>query len=448
VSILEIALVSVLVALTGGAVLVAYRSKDKTLFWNPLTMFAGTFTYYFIIGPLLALGFGQTTMYGIDLRDVMWKPWLAGAVGLASIYVGFSIRIKIPKKRLVEGMTPAVKAVLKRSFILLFGLGLVGFAYDAYVSGLPITTMLMPVHRGLADDVSAVEREGFAAGNYLLLLIDAFIPALCVLCAATVELPLIYRLLAVGIPALQVELFYASWGYRHRIITLLVSLAATTFLLRGKRPSPGLILVGVSVMLLIAGTIVFTRSYGAGLDIRQLSGMKFSQVFLGGFNDSGTFFTTALVMDSFPTTFHFVGLAPVWIALTIPIPRRIWPSKPMPEFLDQLAYLTGTQGQACPVVGEHYMMAGWPGIVIGGLIIGIIYRRFWDFYRSNPRNPMVIAVYAVSWALCFPVINRGYLAQTLMEFFFTLLPLALLYIFSRAALTLRARSAPLVPFNP
>jgi hypothetical protein len=105
--------------------------------------------------------------------------------------------------------------------------------------------------------------------------------------------------------------------------------------------------------------------------------------------------------------------------------------------LEQFSYLTGTNGQAVPIVGEHYMMAGWTGIILGGIIVGIIYRRFWDFYRSNLRNPMVIAIYAVSWALCFPVVNRGYLAQTLMEFFFDLMPLVALFWICRRSMRIR-----------
>ena len=445
----EILLVTGLTFLVGGAFFVAYRSKDKTLFWSPPTIFAAVFAYYFILGPLISLGFDQTSIYGIDLRDVMWKPWLAGFLGLSAIYGGFAIRFRRRRVALEQGMTPNTKVILRRSVFVLFGLGLVGFAYDVYVTGQPLTSLLLPIHSSGVADVAEVEREGFAAGNYLLLLIDVFIPALCVLCAATAELPALIRLLVVGLPALQVELFYSSWGYRHRIISVITSLAATQYLLRGKRPSPGFLILASSFMVLLAGAIVLTRSYGAGLDLRQLTGTKFSQVFMGGFSDSGTFFTTALVMDSFPTTFHFVGLNPVWIAITLPIPRRLWPDKPLPEFLEQFEYLTGTRGQAVPVVGEHYMMAGWIGVILGGLVIGLIYRRFWDFYRSNPGNPMVIAVYSVAWALCFPVVNRGYLAQTLMEFFFTLLPLAALYWLARKSMTVHSRRYPkLVPAVP
>jgi hypothetical protein len=426
----EILLVGVLAVLIGGPFWVSYRSKDKTLFWSPLTMFAGVFSYYFLIGPLIALGFGTTSFYGIEFRPMMWKPWLAGLLGLGSIYLGFAIRTKQFRARLATGLAAQQRRRLGWAFAVFLALGLLGFGYVTYTSGQSLLSMLLPVHSGAAD-IATAEREGFAAGNYVFLLINLFIPGICLLVALTAERPLIHRIFIIGAPVLIVMLFYTSIGFRHRIVVLLVSLAATAHLLRGKRPSPVVLLVGAASIVLLSGLIVLTRSYGMGLDLTQIKDLSFLEIFLGGFNDAGTFFTTALVIDSFPGTFAYVGLNPLWIAVTIPVPRSLWPGKPLPDFLQYFEYLMGTQGQAVPVVGEHYMMAGWIGIVIGGLIIGIIYRCFWEFYRANPRNPLVVVMYAVSWALIFPVVNRGYLAQTLMEFFFDFLPLVVLYLSSR-----------------
>jgi hypothetical protein len=141
-------------------------------------------------------------------------------------------------------------------------------------------------------------------------------------------------------------------------------------------------------------------------------------------------------MESIPAHLPYIGFEPLWIAATIPIPRALWLGKPEPNYLWALNELSGTQGQAVPAPGEHYMMFGWFGVILGGLIIGIIYRGFWNFYRANPDNPIVVVIYAVSYGLCFPLINRGYLAQSLMEYFFALLPLVLLYAASRASMAL------------
>ena len=424
----EILLVAGLVLLIGRQFWQAYRSKDETLFWSPLTLFSAIFAYYFVVGPLISLLLGNTSGYGIQFRDIMWKAWLAGLLGLGAIFAGFALPAMPWRTKLNEGFTPDFRRRLRRFCFLLTGFGLVGFVYDAYVSGQSLGMLLLPFHRGGNLEADVAGHEGLAAGNYLFLLINVFIPAMALWCALQADQPWRRWIPLVVLPAVQIAFFYSSMGFRHRIVIMILSMAATTYLMQRKRPHLWTILLAAVGMLLMAGLIVLTRTYGMGLDLSQIAGMGLIDILLGGFNDAGTFFTTALVIDSIPKTFPYVGLNPLWIALTIPIPRSLWPDKPLPIFLQYFQYLTGTMGQAVPVVGEHYMMGGWIGLLIGGLLIGMLYRRFWEFYRANPGNPLVIVLYAVSWALIFPVINRGYLAQTLMEFFFDLLPLVVLYL--------------------
>ena len=455
-SFLEIILVGVMTLLVAAPFGIAYRSKDQTLFWNPLTLFATVFAYYFVVGPLISVAFHHTFAYGMDLRDMMGNAWMAGILGLGSIYAGFAFKVRPYRTKLVEKLGAPLRKRLWTNYALLAGLGLVGFLYCAYVSGQSLADLLQPFHQS-AEEAGNAEREGLAAGNYVFLLINLFIPASCLLAVLTHGKPLKQRIWIVGLPVLAVALFYMSVAFRHRIVTLILSLAATIYLLQRKRPAPATLLVGAAGIVLLSGFIVLTRSYGRGLDLSQLQNLSLLEVFLGGFGDAGTFFTMGLVIDSFPSVVPYVGLDPFWIALTIPVPRALWPDKPYAVFLDYFEFITGTRGQAVPVTGEHYMMAGWFGVILGGIVLGLIYRRFWEFYRANPRNPFVVTMYAVAWALIFPVVNRGYLAQTLMEFFFDLLPLVILFLISRKAMlapATRARqrasvssqnTAPLVP---
>jgi hypothetical protein len=214
------------------------------------------------------------------------------------------------------------------------------------------------------------------------------------------------------------------------------ALSATIFLCRRARPNVFALVGGCAGLVMAAGLIVLTRSYNQGLDLSRVQGKGVLDIFMGGFNDAGTFFTLVMAMDWIPTNMPFIGFEPFWVAATIPIPRALWATKPEPTYLWALNDLAGTQGQAVPSAGEYYMMFGWVGIVIGGLVIGMIYRGFWNFYRANPGNPIVVVIYAISFGLCFPLINRGYLAQTLMEYFFTLLPVLILFMLSRASMAL------------
>jgi O-antigen polysaccharide polymerase Wzy len=431
---LEIFIVGTLTLLVAFPIVRGYSNREKTLFWSPLTIFAAVYCYYFLIGPLICLRLGQTVAYNMDFRDSMWKAWLAGTLSLASIYTGFAVSIFHFKRRLAPEITSSHKTQLRLFCFALAAMGLVGFAYYVITTGrsvIAILTPLAPSSENLANSSS-----GLAAGNYLFLLINAFTPAICIWYVLNANKSFLARLFLVGLPAVLVVFFYTTLGFRHRIIIMAAALAATIFLLRGTRPNPLALLGGCAGLVLTAGLIVLTRTYNQGLDLSLLKGMGVVDVFLGGLNDASTFFTLAMAMDWIPAHMPFIGIEPFWVAATIPIPRALWANKPEPNYLWALNELAGTQGQAVPSPGEHYMMFGWPGIIIGGLVIGIIYRGFWNFYRANPSNPIVVVIYSVSFGLCFPLINRGYLAQTLMEYFFALLPVVALFLMSRASMTL------------
>jgi hypothetical protein len=361
----------------------------------------------------------------------MWKPWLAGCVSLASIYCGFALTVFPKWGKLPSDVTSPLRTQLFVFCVILAGLGLVGFAYIVYSSGRSAFSILTPVETDY-ENLSG-GNEGLAAGNYLFLLINAFTPALCMWYILNSKKSAIMRFLLVGPPALLVVFFFTTLGFRHRIIILSTSLAATIYLVRRNRPSPLGLLCGCAALVFSAGLIVLTRDYGHGLDLSRVNGLGVLDIFLGGFNDVGTFFTLALTMESIPKIVPFIGFEPFWIAATIPIPRALWFGKPEPSYINMINDLAGTQGQAVPAVGEHYMMFGWPGIVVGGLIFGMIYKGIWSFYRANPENPLVVVIYAVSFGLCFPLTNRGYLPQTLMEYFFALLPVVLMFLVFRAS---------------
>ena len=430
----EITLIVVLGLLVAAPLYIGFTTKDKTVFWNPLTIFATVFAYYFLIGPLIALSTGNTIAYEQNFRDVMWKPWLAGVVGLGSIYAGFAIPVFKTGRKYSEIFDDERRIQVRKFCFILFGLGMVGFAYFAIATGRSPLSILNPIAGASANTGS--DQQAIAAGNYLFLLINTFIPALCMWYALNADKPVLMRLLLVGFPVMFVVFFYTTLGFRHRIVILSLALSATAYLTQRKRPNPGTLLLGVIGLLFGAGLIVLSRSYGQGLDLSLVSGVNSFEIFLSGFNDCGTFFTLALVMDSMPQVLPFFGFQSLWVALTIPIPRALWLAKPEPDYLWAINDLAGTQGQAVPLTGEHYMMAGWFGIIIGGLLVGIIYRGFWNFYRANPSNPIVMVIYAVSFGLCFPLINRGYLAQALMEYFFALMPLVVLFWLFRSDMAL------------
>jgi hypothetical protein len=226
---------------------------------------------------------------------------------------------------------------------------------------------------------------------------------------------------------------YAKIGFRGRIVVMALACFTAYYMVRGKRPS---LLVG-SVFVLgvmsVASVIVLTRDYFVGMNLGNLAGRSFVDLFFVSFQDSVIFGTTSLLIDSVPRVTPYVGAEPLISAVVLPIPRGLWPNKPMPEYLTTINALTGTGGQAVSNIGEYYMALGWWGVVGGSMFIGWCYRNIWSWYLANRESSVAASVYALAAAMVFPLISRGYIAQFGMEVAFGLCPLIVAVSFCRNA---------------
>ena len=155
------------------------------------------------------------------------------------------------------------------------------------------------------------------------------------------------------------------------------------------------------------------------------------QVARNALSDTEVFETFGAVLDAVPGRGEeFAGADPYVYVLVQPVPRAIWPEKPMPTFLDKIARAigtpaAGTAGAAVPHFGEYYLAFGWPGLLLGMLAFGVAVRTLWAWYLADPRNPWRQVVFAVSNAFLVQVIIRGYSPQIVQEWFFIIGPAAL-----------------------
>lgn len=114
--------------------------------------------------------------------------------------------------------------------------------------------------------------------------------------------------------------------------------------------------------------------------------------------------------------------------LAWPIPRSIWPDKPLSmgvrylfEFEGALFETTYSVGSL--LVGEFYWNFGWLGIVAGMLLVGMIVKHMAERTRTYIQNEYSFACYA-TWMLTFPMFIRGATANNLAYALFTkILPL-------------------------
>lgn len=191
--------------------------------------------------------------------------------------------------------------------------------------------------------------------------------------------------------------FYAS--SRSEILWLLIlSGAILAFSGRGLRPRN--FAIGVAIALLLFNVMTVLR---AEKDVEEVfAEPKRESQFVEGLilNRNLVDITrTAHVINAVPETLDYKYGRTIWIWALAPIPRELWPEKPViqagPE-IGVLVYGTKRAGVLPGFVGEMYWNFHWPGVILGSLLFGFGLR--WVQEKLHPRgsrHPGLILVYVV-----------------------------------------------------
>jgi oligosaccharide repeat unit polymerase len=395
-------------------VLISNYRRSYMHFWSPMTVLTIIFIYYSVVGPLWAISTDNTYDRLLNLREFYPLAFWGALTLLVSFATGFGIgRSSMPLNFTVnyrEGM-------LREYGIKL---SLIGFILFTISTGGNVGRLINPL------DAEVVEQVGGSFGNYLGLSLNFLIPGACLLFLHYVStkrgfiLLLVVLLITTGI--------FVSIGFRYRLVLLFGSLAISYFLYVRRRPNIILSLLSVALFVTLMGIINITRQYGQGLDTTLLERQAAKDSYYeSGLRESLIFQTSGAMIGVVPEKHPHAGLTPIISTVLFPIPRSLYPEKKSAEYLfnalDAIYGKKYSQGSAVMAYGEYYLAFGWFGIIAGGLITGWLCRRLWNWYLSNPTNPMHICAYAVSISYLYVVVSRGYLPQVTMLFFFTVFPI-------------------------
>jgi oligosaccharide repeat unit polymerase len=98
--------------------------------------------------------------------------------------------------------------------------------------------------------------------------------------------------------------------------------------------------------------------------------------------------------DLFPDSVQYLGLEVVYYSIVRPVPRALWPDKPMGLSVE-VADVLGLHGLtiSSTFVGEAYMMGGYLAIVVVGLVLGWL-AGWWNRFGQDLRSNVNVALYA------------------------------------------------------
>lgn len=401
-----------LILLLGYNFITRFMSKDRAQIWNPM-VFISLVYFYYIIWPYY---WGNTDFYKLGTVGATEYNLIAAFVSYLGVHIGFSPKTKGTEFNVINHVFTNTNSV-KLSLIML----LIGFVSYVSIKGFSFS---------LFTDGDVTWSKG---GDFAFYFTD-LISLSCVCCSVLAVKS--NKLWLIVISILVSLYFYIICGFRYRIVILGIALFTTWHLYPIPKKINYKILIPVALAtFLLFGLMDGARRYGYGLDRNEVA--KFNLTKIKGASENSNVFTFTGYTITECLNEEMIYFEPIWCALTLPIPRAIYPDKPNAEYIKKIS--TGNFGGAAFMYyAEAYMAFGWLGVLLYGFFLGWMTRRVWNNYLLNQENLNAILFLAVYNGFTYVFISRGYMAQALQTFvYFVFLPFWLGKIIKNVSLSFR-----------
>ncbi len=423
-------------------------SRDRLGIYLPPVFVMVFMSYYTLVGPIQRALENNWFHITINFRYAAVFGWAGAVVFYLSLRLGYG---------LFSSWRPHLRFAPAFDYLLAARLGTrlcwVGILIFSLANGLRVIAYLNPLN--------VLGSEFFGSGglnlglltNYANQAINLLIPGILLKFTSWVRSgkPFLSWILW----SLATLAIFTSLGFRWRMVTLIVPMVLLWFLARGRRPSPSIVGLSIFGLLVMAGLIEQTRSYGVGLSLDQAPGLSVQGLLQTGLNESTVFLTTSGIIANSPDGFPYVGLQPFISTILFPVPKALWQSKDSFQYLlnaTAALYQSDTHGigQASLNYAEYYLMFGWLSVVLMGLLSGWLLRCLWNWFSPRRTEALAQVAYLSTCALLYVWVSRGYMAQVVATFAFGAFPLFWFYYRSARPVQTPAPSqaSPVLPNQP
>jgi oligosaccharide repeat unit polymerase len=403
--------IGLLVALIPLVKALASRRFDP---FEPVYLFAISYVILFVLRPAFDVAFGLPSVLGYQVDGTYTAALLIAIVGAIGFYVGYYLPIgsRLAGRVPLPGTTWATDSL--NAFILLcfvISVALFGL-FLAHTGGLPTISALL-------SGQNSARAAALSSSSGYLYNAPLWLTSLGVLLLAIA--PRWWsRTGIVGFAlVLYSQLAMLTGGARSWILPALAAAIIVFFLRKGARPS--LRFAGVALVLLLLFGITIPRQYRNTAD-RQSTLFETVVAVSGHPGDALQAFLTnadtamvddfAIELQFVPSNVDFQYGRTYLEALARPVPRFVWQNKPpaaetmlmgviWPDFARQ------NVGFSFSFFGEPYLNFGVSGVFAVALIFGLAWRTLYEWFRRDPRNPTVIAIFALTWPMLFVYMRGG-----------------------------------------
>lgn len=421
----SIFLTLLLATLCVGHIVRAYRSKDRALLWSPITFFALSILYYCVL-PMFNTG---RIFEGVDTSSRSLMFHIGALLSFISILVGYYVIQPNNRSNWRNWNSCLNTENATKVAITLFV-----FALFCYV---PVRGFKLSIMAS-ANEMVEYDWDNQGFNYYLVGMISLFVTSCSLLCIRFKHNKIVFSVI------LWISLvIYVISGFRYRIVILIISMISLYYLYNTGKRVKIIPLALIAITCYVAFNIMdHSRVYGNGISEEAIHSLTKDELTAQAGETERVYNFSILVMDEYEKTGKREYLAPFVNAALMPIPRVLFPWKPKAEYMYEATtfVMKGEPGSAYLYFVEAFMSFGWLGIIINGLFIGWLSRRFWNNYRKNTNSIGATLALAIFNGFTYVVVSRGYLAQQFNIFvFFVCMPFWLTMLFNKVT-TIKSRT--------
>jgi hypothetical protein len=438
-------------ALTCAVPIVARLCRRRLDLFEPLVIANLALVVMYVGRPGAIIASGADDVFkGYDISAHVRQALIITLIGSAFLQVGYALpwarrtaaRLSPPRGRWNVEITVAFSIALVVLAFALFGAFLLQSGGLAVLSG-------MLKGRSLQQDAYFRDSSAYLYSAPALLW-----PASLLLFALGLAERRKGFVVAGLLLMIPLGLLAGSQGSRITLIPLLLSPAIYYYLARQRRPRLLALLV-VGYLVFTVGIAYFreTRTATERVDrVHELKrsiadpGFEYSQLFLHG-TDNDMFESLAVETTVVPSKLSASPFDFLYRTAAKPIPSRIWKGKPLaPEERLTRTLFPQEQSRASSspgVVGSFYLMGLLPGVIVGMVLVGYVFRVPWEYWRLYPSES-VSQLFLTASLMFIPILLRGSVGDTFARALFGLGPLL---VASRLCRLADASPSP-IPLRP
>jgi len=413
-----------------------YRQFDL---FEPLTAFLAAWFVLFWLRPVLMLALGFFRFYTYDIRSGFTPMLLMVGLGEVGFLIGY---FASPGRRLAARL-PAIPDRPEMDKLIKWCLGLGALSFLLFGLFL-IQTGGLHMLRSLLGGRQTGQPEAYLSSTaYFYDGIFLAFPAGLVVVAYGIRAR---RTLVAGLGAVMMAvplIEVGPTGVRSWLLPLFGSPFVLYYLWRQKRPS-GRLLTGLVVVGIVAASFIgIARNAYYRQQLSGTAGIAtfFLQhpvivpaLFILG-PDTEMASLLSLEGQTVPSKIPYQHGAATGEVLVHPIPRLLWHQKPRPgdEILTQ-AYFGNSRLRLVPrqysPLADFYLDFGYPSVLLGMLLLGILARLHWDWFRLHLGSTAALVFFAATLPFWI-VLLRGSIADTAGRLLFVIPPILIALYFAR-----------------